>query len=109
MNGSLALGSYAGNLGTNNLMANNTTLQPQGSGFLDQAGGYINLATGVVSLADMLNNWGVAKDAMKTNMANVRQQMSQSQEAFDRSVARQDRSRAAVEESAAKSLALQGG
>ena len=78
----------------------------QGNSYMDNAGQALGLAGGVMSLADMLNNWGVAKDAMKTNMSNIRQQMDQSKTAFDRSVQRQDRSLAAVNaaEEEAKSI-----
>lgn len=64
---------------------------------------------GVVSLADMINNWGLAKKATELNMKNLRQQMAQSGEAFERSVARQDRSLANVQDSSARSLAQYGG
>lgn len=79
------------------------------AGNVDLMSSYMNLATGAVSLADMLNNWGVAKKVANTNIANTRQQMQQSREAFDRAKARQDRTKANLDDGAARSLALYGG
>lgn len=83
---------------------------PTSSGFgLNDANSVMGTIGGIVSLADMINNWGLAKKATELNMKNIRQQMSQSEEAFNRSVARQDRSLANVQDSSARSLAMYGG
>ena len=76
---------------------------------MQNAGDVVGLAGGVLSLADMLNNWGMGKKMMKTNMANINQQMAQSQEAFDRSKARQDRSLAAVQDANQRAKEIQQG
>lgn len=68
----------------------------EGNSMMQNFGEGIGLAGATLSLADMLNNWGMGKKMMKTNIANVNQQMTNNQEAFDRSKARQDRSLAAV-------------
>ncbi len=80
-----------------------------GNSFMQNAGDAVGLAGGVLSLADMLNNWGMGKKMMKTNMANINQQMTQSQEAFDRSKARQDRSLAAVQDANQRAKEIQQG
>lgn len=80
-----------------------------GNSFMQNAGDVVGLAGGVLSLADMLNNWGMGKKMMKTNMANINQQMAQSQEAFDRSKARQDRSLAAVQDANERARKTQQG
>lgn len=78
----------------------------KGNSTMDSIGEGVGLAGGVLSLADMLNNWGMQKDAMKLNMANVRQQMGNNQEAFDRSKARQDQTSAEVQRVHDSSLAF---
>lgn len=50
----------------------------------------------IVSLADALNNFGMQKKLLKSNKQALDQQRKQSKVAFDRNVARQDRSLAAV-------------
>ncbi len=80
-----------------------------GNSFMDNTGQALGLAGGVASLADMLNNWGVAKKAMNTNMANVRQQMGQSRQAFDRSIERQDTTRDAISLANAKAKLIEQG
>ena len=94
---------------------NNSLAQGGGGGFFTQGnstlgniGEGLGVAGGIASLASVLDNWGVAKDAMKLNMANVRQQMGNNQEAFDRSKGRQDRSLAAVNSANDRAQAIQG-
>jgi len=65
---------------------------------MDNAGQALGLVGGVASLADLLNNWGVAKKATETNIANVKQQMGNNQKAFDRSVLRQDNTLNAIQQ-----------
>lgn len=77
----------------------------EGNSTMQNIGEGLGLASAGMSLASMLDNWGLAKKAAKTNIANVQQQMGQSKEAFDRSKARQDRTLAAI--NSANSLANQ--
>ncbi len=62
----------------------------------------INQSFGLIgsglSLASMLSNWGEAKKTNRLNRQALRQEMDQSQQAFDRNVARQDRTRANIED-----------
>lgn len=95
-------------LNPNSATASAPNINTEGFNMSDLSG-YMGLATGALSLADMLNNWGMAKKVAKTNIANTRQQMAQSQEAFDRSVERQDRTRANIEDANQRSLAIHGG
>lgn len=79
------------------------TNQPTAMNTFSQGVGAVG---GIVSLANMLNNWGVYKDAMKTNIKSVEQNMAQSREAFRRDKARQDRSRKAVAQANREAKAL---
>lgn len=105
----------AGLMPTSTTSLANMGLNSMGSG--GSSGGFnfgdansiVGTVGGIVSLADMINNWGLAKKATELNMSNIRQQMAQSEEAFNRSVARQDRSLANVQDSSARSLAQYGG
>lgn len=57
----------------------------------------VNLAGGALSLAQMIQGLGQSRKAFDLNRKNLKEQMSQRRTAFDRSLARQDRTTAAID------------